>query len=115
MQKSLTLASLGDLDGGAARAIIDAAIREALADLDDRGSDLQPRRVDIRLALKQMRGGLVETTVEVATFVPKRSTAGVIARLSRDACQSHLLFQDGSPDNPYQRTLDEARTQSEKE
>ncbi|HEY7328514.1 MAG TPA: hypothetical protein VH592_12775 [Gemmataceae bacterium] len=38
-QKPLSCDTLGDLDGGAARAIVDAALREALADLDDRGDD----------------------------------------------------------------------------
>jgi len=42
-QKPLTCETIGDLDGGAPRAIIDAAIREALQDLDDRGDDGQPR------------------------------------------------------------------------
>lgn len=108
MQKSLSLQTLGDLDGGAAGLIIDAAIREVLADLDDRGDDEQARRVSINLSLKKHESGLVEAHVEASAHVPKRRTAGTMSRLSRDARQqSRLTFQDGAPDNPDQRTLDE--------
>jgi len=113
MQKALSLASLGDLDNGRARAIIDAAIREALCDLDDRGDDEKPRFVNIRLTLKQMESGLVESRVEAESRCPKRRTASTIAKVKRDGkMQSRLVFQDGSPDNPDQRTLDEVNPQS---
>ncbi len=113
MQRSLSFATLGELDGGAARAIIEAAIREAMTDLDDRGQDGLPRRVDVRLTVKQMPNGLVEAHVEATASVPKRRTNSTICRLKRSSDRSaRLLFQDGAPDDPDQRTLDEASPQS---
>lgn len=109
MQRPLSLDTLGDLDGGAARAIIDAAIAEALRDLDDRGDDEQARKVEILITVKQMENGLVDTHVEASAKVPRRRTASTIGKIKRDGKQqTRLLFQDLAPDDPDQRTIDEA-------
>ena len=111
MQKPLSYETLGDLDGGAARAIIDAAIAEALLDLDDRGIDEQPRKVEILVTLKQMDSGQVVAHVEANPKLPRRRTAGTMARLKstlhNGKKSTRLLFQDGAPDDPDQRTIDE--------
>lgn len=113
MQKSLCLESLGDLDNGAAGLIIDAAIRSALSDLDDRGGDGIARKVEICLSVQCLDNGLIEAHVEAACRVPKRRTNSTIGRIKRDATQrTRLLFQDGDADDPDQRTLDEVSPDS---
>lgn len=108
MQQSLSLSSLGYLDGGAAQLIIDAAFKEAVADLDDRGDDEKPRKVEIVVEMKQLDNKLIEAHVTACARIPKRKTASTIARLTRDKQQqSRLSFQSEAPDDPDQRTLDE--------
>lgn len=108
MQERLCLETLGNLDCGAAGLIIDAAIRDALADLDDRGSDLKPRKVEIAVTLKVLDNGQVEAHVEACARLPRRRTASTIANLKRQGEQQpRLMFQTMAPDNPDQRTIDE--------
>ncbi len=52
--KEIRCDTIGDLDQGAARAIIDVAIKEAVADLDDRGADGKPRKA----AYEKMTGSV---------------------------------------------------------
>ncbi len=108
MQKRLSLATLGELDGGAAGVIIDAAIREAVGDLDDRGEDEKPRKVTIEITLKRMDNGLIESHVEACAKVPRRRTATTVGRVAGNGGKGMgLLFQSQVPDDPDQRTIDE--------
>ncbi len=110
MQQNLCLATLGNLDGGAAELIIDAALKAAVADLDDRGADELPRKVQIEVELKQLDNKFIEAHVVAFARVPKRRTASTIGRLMRDQKQqSRLSFQSEAPDNPDQRTIDEVQ------
>lgn len=115
MQHVLTSETLPQLDGGAAGAIIDAAIREAVSDLEDRGDDGKPRKVEITLTFTGRDDGLVETDVEAAARLPRRRTAQTIARPKRDAAGSRLFFQGCDPTDPDQRTLDEAEQENKGE
>lgn len=108
MQRHLDSASLGSLDEGAAKLIMDQAILEAVRDLDDRGEDGKPRVVNIVVTMKRMDNGLVEAHVEAEAKIPKRRTASTIASLRHDAGQSKLLFQEYARGDPHQRTIDEA-------
>lgn len=103
----VTCDTLGQLDGGAARAIIDAAIRDAIRDLDDRGEDDKPRKVEIVLTLTRREDAGVECTVEAAARVPRRRTASVVGRLRRSGAESQLLFQEWDNEAPDQTTIDD--------
>lgn len=107
MQVAITCETLGDLDGGAARAIIDAAFREAVRDLEDRGDDGKPRKVVVTVTFETLDNGHVETRVEAQAKIPQRRTASTIASIRRDQGAARLLFQTDAPDDPAQRTIDE--------
>jgi hypothetical protein len=105
-QKKLSLETLGDLDHGAAGAIINREIAIAVDDTDDRGDDGLSRKVVILLTLKKQKNGLVHTKVETTAQVPKRATNETVSALRRQADgKSTILFQEDSPDNPEQETL----------
>ena len=94
----LTADSIGDLDAGVARAIIDAEILRAVADLDDRGDeDGKPRKVKIELTMTKSRGLLAVSVACKAELPPYQSrlTQGEVQeRRSSRGVQKHLLFQD---------------------
>ncbi len=108
MQQTLSLATIGDLDNGTARAIIDKAIAEAVADIDDRGDDGKPRKIKIEIELKQMDNGQVESAVQASAVVPARRTASTFAKVRKNKDKAQLLFQDLASDDPNQTTIDEA-------
>jgi hypothetical protein len=112
MQHPISCDNLGKIDCGAARLIIDKAIGEALADLEDRGTqDRKPRHVDIRLELGLMENGLVVAHVEAAPRVPRRRTAPTVGMLKHKDGGTSCLFQEYAPEGPAQRTIDEIENQ----
>jgi hypothetical protein len=108
--QAITCDTLGDLDRGAARLIIDAAIREALSDLEDRGADDgKPRKVTVDVTFKLLDNGEVAATVEAHARAPKRRTASTIAAFKGGLTgEVRLMFRQGAPNDPTQRTIDEA-------
>lgn len=107
MQSPLTIDSLGELDNGAARAIINAAIKSAVSDLDDRGEDGKARSVVITLEMGRLDNGLVASHVSAQVKLPPRRTASTLGMVQTRGGQSDVLFQTMAPDDPAQRTIDE--------
>lgn len=102
--------TIGELDEGRAGAIIDAALRDAVADLEDRGAeDGKARKVTIVIELKLgERDGTVDTHVECGTTIPKRRTASHLGKIKQGSDgRPKIVVQQYAPDNPEQRTLDE--------
>lgn len=62
-QQVLTLSTLGELAGGQAEATVNAALRAALRDTEDRGADKKPRKVVIEVELKKLSADAVSATV----------------------------------------------------
>ena len=108
MQLPVTIDTLAELDSGAARLIINRAIEEAVRDMDDRGDDGKPRKVEILLELSRMDNGLIACHVEASPKVPRRRTASTVGLIRRSGERSQLLFQQFDQDDPKQRTIDEA-------
>lgn len=76
--KTLTIDTLGDLDDGIVRQLVDTAITECLEDLDNRAMLNKARKVQISVSLEPVindRAGLkgVKTSVEVQKKIPARS------------------------------------------
>lgn len=107
MQRTLCLDSLGELDHGTARVVIDAALRKAVEDLDDRGDDGKPREVNIKVTMEKIDGGLTSAHVKVAAKIPEYQINGTVCRHKVVNGHSRLLFQQLAPDDPDQRTIDE--------
>jgi hypothetical protein len=96
---------IGDLNGGNARAAIDAAIAVAVADLHDRAQeDGKARKVQIDLELK-MVNGLVTIDVQVHAKVPPYRTGSTVADVGFKNKQPVLVFQSFAPENPAQDTI----------
>lgn len=107
-QAELDLESLGELDSGNAKLIINAALREAVADLDDRGRDGKERQAVITVRMRQSDAGLAVVHVEAHAKVPARRTGGTIGMLAHQNGRSRVHFQKFDPRDPAQRTIDEA-------
>lgn len=104
--------ALGDLDDGAARAIIDAAIRDAINDLEDRGAqDQKPRKVNIVLTFNLLDNGLVDCRAEAIAKVPNRKTASTIGEMRKDGRNHVVRFRKFSPTDPHQTTIEDTLEQ----
>jgi hypothetical protein len=109
MECALTLDTLGNLDDGRARGIINAAILAAVADFDDRGDDEKPRTVEVKLTLQKVRGMLgVEVTAKTSlpTYRTERTACRILQQTGKRGTQPAMFFQDMAPDNPEQETID---------
>lgn len=108
MFQEINHATIGKLDNGDAAEIIDAAIKEAVKDFDDRsGEDGKPRKVVIELTFERRDNGEAEVSVEAHAKIPKRRTASTVCRLRFDKENgSKLQFNDLATDDPNQTTID---------
>lgn len=104
---NLTVENLGEMDGGRAGGIINAAINRAVTDLDDRGKDGKPREVTITLTMQQSdESNLIFTKVKAKAKLPEYATASTVAELKQLAHgEIALAFQPLSPHDPDQEPL----------
>ncbi len=110
-QKTVTLANLGELAGGQTQAIVDAALRAAVRDTEDRGADGQPRKVTIEVTLKKVGrdGSGVTVGVKAMPKLPPYATDPTFAELGvGDRGQPELNFSPVAPENPDQPPLPDA-------
>jgi hypothetical protein len=106
MSAKLSLDTLGDLDNGCVRLMIDKAIDKVIMDLEDRGEeDGETREVSIKLKMK-VKQKLVIINVDAAAKVPPTKSGGTVAKtLMRSGGEIGLFFQSSNPDNPDQPTM----------
>lgn len=107
MNVPLCLDSLGDLDNGSARAVIDTAIGIAIRDVDDRGDDGKPRTVNIVLHLEKLDNGVIAARIEAGAKIPSLKTASTLGLAKVEKGRPQMMFQTMSPTDPRQRTMDE--------
>ncbi len=103
----LSLETLGELDEGRARAIIDEAIRHVVADTFDRGDDGKARQVVITLSLEKMDGGQIVASVTAQTKSPAKRTHNTVGMIGHRAGEPIVQFQLFDRNEPRQRTIDE--------
>lgn len=107
-QVAIDADTLGDLCDGAARAIINSALKTAIGDLDDRGQeDLKERKVQIVVGLKPRKGGGADIYVEGVAVLPKMRTNDHNALIRRRPDRSDLIFNAGSRLAADQTTIDD--------
>lgn len=98
--------NIGELNGTLARAIIDAALGEAVRDLEDRAEyDGKDRKVVIEIKLKLLDNGQIATTVAAQSKLPPRHTSMTVANLRRKGDKHELMFSPNCPEQPDQRTI----------
>ena len=103
----LSLATLGELDNGITREIIDREIDRVVQDLEDRGAeDGKPREVVIvvRLAIKDK---LAVVEVEAKAKLPSLRSGATAAKIRQAGGEIGLLFQTRNAENPDQSTLED--------
>jgi hypothetical protein len=113
VKQNLCLATLGELNSGAAGVVIDSALRGLVADLDDRGDDGKERKTIITIGAKKLDNGQVAIAVEAKTKVPAYRTPATIGNLKHVKGELFVQFQSEDPEDPDQMTLDEYRNQEE--
>lgn len=103
---ALNLANLGDLSSGQSRAVIDAAIRAAVRDTEDRGSDKKKRKVTIVLEIGKV-GDSITASVEAKTTLPPYRTEPTIGAItySDNGTVAGVEFNPNSPGNPDQQDI----------
>lgn len=101
----LDLSSLGKLSNGVSGGVIDAAIKAAVRDLEDRGSDKKPRKVVIEVELKKLNDDSITAAVKAKTVLPPYLTSPTIAHLKVDDGKVDAEFNPHSASNPDQMTM----------
>lgn len=108
MLKALDCDSIGSLDSGMARLVINSAIREAIQDLEDRGAqDGKPRKVNISITFDLLDNGQVAASVEAFAKAPARKTATTFGSLRTDGKEFKLIYSENSPQDPTQLTIND--------
>lgn len=105
----LTCDQIGNLDGGVARALINAEIAAAVADVTDRGEqDGKPRQVVITIEIINQKGQLIADVRAKAKCPDQRSglTIGE-SRMMPGGKKTGFRFQSRNPENPMQPTFED--------
>jgi hypothetical protein len=106
--EKFTLASLIDIDGGRIREAWEQALRRCRDDCHDRPGVAKGRKVTLHAILTPVCEpdgslGSVDVSFEIDDSLPKRQSPSYNMRAARGG----LLFNELSPDDINQRTLDE--------
>ena len=106
MLDNLSAKTIGDLGGGSAAAVINAALRVAISDLEDRGlEDGKERKVTIEVVMKKIAADTDIVDVTADPTIPKFrcEPTSAVGRI-RDG-QPYLLFQTDNPERNDQPTF----------
>lgn len=116
-EEKFCMAALATLDGGRCRAAFDDHIRRCVEDMVDRPGDKRSRKVTLVIEMKPVQdedgGGLDEVVVawDAKDTVPTRRSKvyNMAPRkgLLRGKPTTDLWFNELSPDDANQRTIDE--------
>lgn len=114
MVRNLSLTTITEMDDGRMRAAMDMAITQCLDDIEDRGHDEKPRTVTLKMTLTpEVDGGKnpegVAIDFDIESKMPPRRSKTYRAELKRNARGTQALFNDVSPDDPKQATLDDVK------
>lgn len=90
--ETLTLETIADLSEGQAAATVNAAIRAALTDCEDRGSDKKSRKVTIELEFKKV-GESVAAVVKAKTTLPPYVTEPTIGDFAINGRSAEMKFR----------------------
>ena len=101
----LSLDTLRDLADGQAEATINAALKAALRDVEDRGDDKKPRKVVIEIELRKLGEDMVSAAVKAKTTLPPYQTKPTYGGLKVEGQTVDMTFNPNSADNPDQKTL----------
>jgi hypothetical protein len=102
----LSCDTLGDLDNGFARIVIDEALKRAANDLDQRGDDEKPRKVCITIELKQLAKGDIAVKFAADAKLPPLTLQPTIAQTRPQGTGNYkLAFRADNAARPDQPTI----------
>lgn len=105
-QVNLTLESLGQLAGGQAEAVVNAALKSVLRDTEDRGDDKKVRKVTIVVEMKKVGKDSIAVALQAKPSVPTYQTDNTVADLFlNERGQPEAAFSPVAPNNPDQGEL----------
>ena len=105
-QVALSCDTIGDLDKGLARHLIDAEFAKAVNDLEDRAKeDGKTRKVIIEVDISLVDGLILAYVSTQAKLPPKKTryTAGQLRMAGKN--QHAIIFMEDNPENPDQPTM----------
>lgn len=105
--KKLDLDTLGLLDDGRAKVIIERAMAEAVADLEDRGADGRPREITIKIKLEQEAEDAYSISVEAGTKRPGWKTTPHAAKARKQRGEVTLNFNEYEADDANQTRIED--------
>lgn len=103
-KQPLSLETVAGLSNGQALATINAAIRSAVSDIEDRGSDKKARKVSIELEFKKVGDGIT-ATVKAKTSLPPYQTEPTYGEIVLNGGTAQMQFNPHCAENPNQGTL----------
>ncbi len=102
---TLSCDTLGSLDGGIARHVIDREIRRAVEDYDNRASeDKKERVITIKITMTPHEN-LTLVSVEAYAKLPPMRTGNTDVRIKQTPQGFQGLFQTYCPENADQKTI----------
>lgn len=108
MLEKFTLATIADMDGGRIRTAFEQALKRIEADCKDRPGVKAARKLELVLTMTPVAddGDLdsVNVTFRIKDSVPKRESKSY----NMQAVPGGLLFNDASPEDVHQMSLDMA-------
>jgi hypothetical protein len=113
--EKLTCDTIGELAGGQAREMVDAALRKASFDVSDRGEDGKPRKVTIDLVMTKVKGNIAIEVFAQAVLPKYRSDATIVSEKADAGGETLLLFQTFNPEAPDQGTFPEMEVDEDDE
>jgi hypothetical protein len=105
-QVDLALDTLGHLAGGTAGFVVDAALRNALRDTEDRGMDKKARTVTITVSMNKIGKDKISIGLKAKTALPPYVTDDTIGDLGVDERgKPECSFSQVSGENPDQDAI----------
>jgi len=110
--KKLELRELATISHGRLAAAFDHHLEECIADCLDRPAVNKPRAVTVTVEIrpKDLEKGELETiatVVKIGAKLPGKATAPITMDVRKSQKGAQAVYNDHSPDDPKQRTLDE--------
>lgn len=107
-EEKLTLASLGEMDGGKIGRVVERLLRRMADDCNDRPADERERELTIKIGMVPICSGegvaeAVKTQVKASAKVPHHQSRPYEMRITNSG--SGLAFNAGAPDSVAQHTM----------
>ena len=105
VKQFLTLETMSGLSNGQVAAAVNAAMRAAIRDTEDRGADKKVRSVSIEVDFAKVSEDTIAVAVKCKTKMPAYVTQPTFGNIVFDGVEPKVEFNPHSADEPAQATL----------